>query len=249
MKTNIKRGSEKGNVLFLILIAVALFAALSYVVTQSTRSGSGSTEREKNILSGAQMTQYPTALRTALIRMVLGGTPLELVKFNDPANFGSVASLNHLVFHPQGGGAGYQDGDGTLSASGSSNLVWYFNGNFQVPGIGTTESSGRGGNEIIAFLPGISNGICKQTNESMGLVFTGCTMAESGIPTGVSALTQSVIDRTITDSYPFNSATSPGALLQGDGGGCAVFTRKASGCFREGAGLQRNVYFSVLMER
>lgn len=249
MNTNTKRKSEKGNVLFLILIAVALFAALSYVVTQSTRSGSGSTEREKNILSGAQMTQYPTALRTALIRMVLGGTPLELVKFNDPTAFGSVASTNHLVFHPNGGGAGFQDGDGTLSASGSSNLTWYFNANFQVPGIGVTETTGLSGNDIIAFLPGISNGICKQTNESLGLNLTSCTLAEAGIPEGAAALTQGDINETITDANPFNSSNAPGATLQGAGGGCEAFTRKASGCFREGAGLRRNVYFSVLMER
>ena len=99
----IKRQSERGNVLFLILIAVALFAALSYVVTQSTRSGGGSTEREKNILSSAQMTQYPTALRTAIIRQVLGGVAIETVLFNAPGTFG--ASTNLEVFHPSGGGA------------------------------------------------------------------------------------------------------------------------------------------------
>ena len=68
---NVKAG-EKGNVLFLILIAVALFAALSYAVTQSTRSGGGSADRERSILSSASLTQGPTALRTSLIRMVLG---------------------------------------------------------------------------------------------------------------------------------------------------------------------------------
>lgn len=240
-----KREAEKGNVLFLILIAVALFAALSYVVTQSTRSGSGSTEREKNILSSAQMTQYPTALRTSLIRMVLSGTPLELIKFNDPANFGSVASTNHLVFHPQGGGAGFQDGDGTLSASGATGLTWFFNANFQVPGIGVTETSGRAGNEIIAFLPGISNGICRQTNEDLGLDLDSCTMAETGIPS--ANLDENDIDRTITDAYEFNSSAAPGITLQGQGGGCEAFTRKASGCFRDNA--DRNVFFSVLMER
>src|SRR5688572_12872535 len=108
---NSDRSGESGNVLFLILIAVALFAALSYAVTQSTRSGSGSTDKETNLLNSATLTQYPTALRTAVVRMVLNGRGVENIGFNSPANFGG-ASTDQLVFHPDGGGAVYQQSPG-----------------------------------------------------------------------------------------------------------------------------------------
>ncbi|HEY8190982.1 MAG TPA: hypothetical protein VIG74_01055, partial [Alphaproteobacteria bacterium] len=62
------RKGERGNVLFLILIAVALFAALSYAVTQSSRSGGGDANSETNLINSATLTQYPAGLRTSIIR-------------------------------------------------------------------------------------------------------------------------------------------------------------------------------------
>lgn len=231
------RQSEKGNVLFLILIAVALFAALSYVVTQSTRSGGGSTEREKNILSSAQMTQYPTALRTALIRLVLGGVPIETVLFNDPVAFGT--STNLEVFHPQGGGATFQSSPADLMANGSQGS-WKYNAEMYVPGVGTDVS---GGNDVIAFLPGVTNGVCKQVNEELGISLTGCTLT-SGVPQ-VTLSASTDVDRTMSTGYTFPGG--PGTQLQCTGGGSS-FTRQASGCFYD-LPRTRYVFYSVLLER
>jgi hypothetical protein len=49
---------ESGNVLFLILIAVALFAALSYIVTTSSRSGAGTISPEKAKLQAAEVLNH-----------------------------------------------------------------------------------------------------------------------------------------------------------------------------------------------
>lgn len=64
------KNSARGNVLFLILIAVVLFAALSYAVTQSSR-GSGSTDREKKSLEASSLIQKVTLLRTTVQRIML----------------------------------------------------------------------------------------------------------------------------------------------------------------------------------
>ncbi len=78
--------SSRGNALFLILIAVALFAALSYAVTQSGRGGSG-INKEKALLNAAQLTQYGASLEAALTRMTLTGTAADSIAF---CSFGGV---------------------------------------------------------------------------------------------------------------------------------------------------------------
>lgn len=248
LNKQLRRQSQGGNVLFLILIAVALFAALSYVVTQSTRSGTGSTEREKNILSSAQMTQYPTALRTALIRMVLAGTGIENIKFNDPDNFGT--SVNAEVFHPSGGGATYQDAPADLSSAGTSQLHWFYNASFFVPGIGLdSDTSGVGisGNDVIAFLPGVSAGVCKQTNDQLGLKLTDCVAGDltNGVPTVAAA--DAEIRKSLDKDNDFPTSSSTPIRIE-TGASCEPYSRQASGCFHT-TSPDQYVFYSVLLER
>ena len=66
---------QSGNVLFLILIAVALFAALSYIATQSNRS-SGGVQNEKEQLVLSEFFNQAMALRSNTARfMITNGKP------------------------------------------------------------------------------------------------------------------------------------------------------------------------------
>ncbi len=89
---------EEGNVLFLILIAVVLFAALSYAVTSSTRSGGDSISKDKAKSYAAAIVQHATTMRQAVMRLKLSnGCTDETINFRNP-NYtnNSGAILNSL---------------------------------------------------------------------------------------------------------------------------------------------------------
>lgn len=172
------RKNERGNVLFLILIAVALFAALSYAVTSSTRSGGGDAGDETSLISSSQVTQYPSSVRTAIIRQIISQNvdPTEL-EFNPPSAFSNLSSATdssgvskkiYGVFHPDGGGAVYAKAPPEVMANASPG-TWYFSGEFEIENIRTSSDSSGDGNDIIAFLPGVKNTVCRKINDELGI--------------------------------------------------------------------------------
>ena len=75
---------QNGNALFLILIAVALFAALSYAVTNSGRGGSG-IDKETAEIEAAQIIQEVGRFRNAIMRLEIIDSSYGQVLFNDSA--------------------------------------------------------------------------------------------------------------------------------------------------------------------
>jgi len=164
--------NQKGNALFLILIAVALFAALSYAVTQSGRSGGG-IDKEQTIIKVAQLTQYISSIRTAVTRMRLSGTPIASLDFTE-AGVGEDA-----VFAPEGGGVAWQslpDGFATLSD-------WGYLTTFTVTGIGGADPDIMMRASLVTDLDA-----CQEFNNRLGL-------------TGAIAQDTNPLD-TVIDAYP-----------------------------------------------
>lgn len=97
-----------GNVLFFILIVVALFAALSYAMTQSVR-GSGSTDREKARLDAALSEQCVGYVERGVnVLQVLHGCALNEISYELPdgtnPNASAPADKRCHVFAPEGAG-------------------------------------------------------------------------------------------------------------------------------------------------
>jgi len=65
-----QKKTQRGNVLFLILIAVALFAALSFAVTSSMRGG-GEASEDTSLLETTPLVQYATQMKYTVDKLML----------------------------------------------------------------------------------------------------------------------------------------------------------------------------------
>jgi len=230
------RAGESGNVLFLILIAVALFAALSYAVTSSTNSSGGNANDESNLVSSASITQYPTGIKTSILRMMVSKSYLYDELFFDKPPFTNLDDATKQaagVFYPTGGGATYVAAPADVMAD---NLPgdWYFNTDFEVTNIGTNGDDGAG-NDVIAFLPGIKEGICDKINEELGLAAVD---------------TISTVDFTVTTDqeetgYTMDITADPAVNALPTG--AAGLNGQPYGCVEDSAG--EFIYYHVLIER
>ena len=230
------RRSERGNVLFLILIAVALFAALSYAVTQSSRSGGGDASRETTLVNSSTITQYPASLRTAIVRMtVSNGVTADQLIFDPPSAFGSLSAVQQAqnVFHPSGGGASYTQAPSSVMANNAPG-DWRYNAANQILNIGQDVAT-NAGNDIIAFLPGVSLAICERIHTQLGL--------STVLPTETGIVFTAGADKLYTSAaIPAYAAT---AIIGNSGG--SILNAQPQGCFQQPAGTY--VYYHVLVER
>lgn len=200
---------ERGNALFLILIAVALFAALSYAVTTSGR-GSGNIDREQALIAASQVTQFPAAIRTAVTRMVITGTLATAVDFTTTPSASDTAD----VFGAAGGGVVQQDVPANV---GGSAPAWnYLHANhgtdgWYIAGIGTDATTS--GRDVIVALSDISNAVCGTINRGLGITGNilneGTTVTYAAGTNGVNGLASSA-----STFFAYNADPQPFACVQ-----------------------------------
>lgn len=225
---------ERGNVLFLILIAVALFAALSYAVSTSMRSGGGNDGEEKSVLSASRLLNFGSTMQAGIDRMrISGGVDISEIYvenngtkwWDDTARYcclNTIPTPSRGLFHPDGGGVVYQAFEdlgepfsgGTKA--GHTTYVWT-----NQPGIGSSEA------DMVMWTVALKQSVCEAINKKVGIsVIPTLDFHENDFVTGVAR--------------PTISATT------GSGADLAAIEGKTDFCFRYGDG--RLFYNRVLKE-
>jgi len=163
MKTLDKRNTESGNVLFYILIAVALIAALSFAVSQSGRGNVQQLNAERARLYASEIIEYANNLGNIVTQLKLRSCNEAELNFENPADTGYVnptAASDNLcdIFHPAGGGFTWQRIPLETRDTTNFYLTDYFiNGTNHVSG--TKSSAGD-----LIFLAEIQESVCTAIN-------------------------------------------------------------------------------------
>ncbi|MGB1076938.1 MAG: hypothetical protein ACPG05_01415 [Bdellovibrionales bacterium] len=232
---------QQGNVLFLILIAVALFAALSYAITQSTRGG-GDTTDDKDNITASQIVQYSTLIKTAVDRMkIINGC--DDTEISAHADFWGHNKYRHTpevrnkckIFHPDGGGVSYMDPpdewlDLAMSVGENYN-AWSLNAE-RITGVGT--DTVNSGTDLMIHLCCLPKSTCLKINKNLGVPeYSGDPPREHDhIHTNYE----------FTGDYSYSGGLNTGSEAK-------PFEGETIACIEEGNTLGEYTYYHVLIER
>lgn len=143
--------NASGNVLVYILLFTGLLAALTFAITKTGRDSAG-VIREKKLIDASLLVQYATGISTAMGQMMANGTDPESIDFVDPADGSfNTPPLTAKIFHPQGGGVGYEENAGSLAA-------FVYSKNAEI------EDVGLAGAPEFLFVAGVDSEACKMLN-------------------------------------------------------------------------------------
>lgn len=101
--------SQSGNVLFLIFIAIGLFAALSYAVSDGSRGGAGTISKEQARLAAASLVQQFTSIKNGYDHLISKGCSemeidMDAGNYNNPVAGHNLPTERCDLESPEGAG-------------------------------------------------------------------------------------------------------------------------------------------------
>jgi hypothetical protein len=229
---NLSRRAERGNALIYVLIAIALFAALSFVLARQTQdSGGESLSGERAELYATQIITYAAQVQSVYDQMEMSGAQTSDIIFTLPTdaafNDNSVANNIFKIYHPEGGGLslGSLDesavDDSAISTPDDPAPGWYL-GRFN-----NVDWSASTANDIILTAYGLHSDICANINKKITGNTTIPTIGDTIKEVFVPQSTGSVTNYSVGTNVPTLTTTGGTPI-------CAACAKVSSLCVQEG---------------
>lgn len=166
------RYQENGNILFIILIAIALFAALSFTVTNVNRGGGAGVSKEQLNIEATDALAYATRMKSA-IDILYGRNGISEADLNfshpdapseygDPFDTGA-NPIENQIFATEGGGITYETPNPLIRSNPNDTSGWEFLATSRAPEVGFDDTT-----DLLAVIPNVSEDFCESINILLG---------------------------------------------------------------------------------
>jgi hypothetical protein len=176
--------SQAGGALWIILIAVALLAALSYAVMQGGRTNTASLTTEQNRMAASEIIAYGNSVADTVQKLKLRGCGNNQLDF---ANTNWLLEAGSTPVHPVGHNPTAASGCGVFSGSEGKLAPNVFPDNYFIPNAAGTMKIGSSRirresmvglgiadqEEILYMLPKLKKEICEAINLQLGVTTAG----------------------------------------------------------------------------
>jgi len=165
-KTSLSRArpGERGNMLFMILIAVVLIGVLTAVIMNASHNEGATIDNETLAIRASEAQRYASEVERAVLFIIHNGKSESDIRFaypDAPSDYGDLAAdadKTREVFDPAGGGAAYKaPPEGVNDGS-----PWEFYGGTALPSVGSDHA------DLVAVLPNVNKTFCDKINQLDG---------------------------------------------------------------------------------
>ncbi len=157
--------SQRGNAMIYVLVVIALFAALTFILSrQSDTTEAGGMSAQQADIAATQIIETSMQVKQALDSMMFGGTAVAGLDFVLPSDAAYDTPPNKdKVFHPDGGGVILTRLPNGAALDGVTDPApgWYL-GRFN-----TVDWTPGSGQDVILSAYGIAKAVCERINEKL----------------------------------------------------------------------------------
>lgn len=162
------RSGERGNMLFIILIAIVLIGLLTAAVQYSGSSQNSGVDNETLLITTGEVQRDASELERAVMFIRENGVSESDIRFaapDLPSDYGTQDAdpdkNTNQVFHARGGAAKYRAPPESILAT--AGKTWEFYGGTAIPQAGSDKA------DLVAVIPDVTQQFCEKINQLNGL--------------------------------------------------------------------------------